>query len=79
MLDAASERKAEKTAAPAHSVSGARVADIERAIERVTRALGAADDAEIPVLVAERAAMRAELRALLETGAGNVVPIRGRT
>jgi hypothetical protein len=52
-----------------------RMAEIEAAIASVTRALGRVTDEAVPMLVAERAAMRAELRALAETEAGKVVPL----
>jgi hypothetical protein len=52
-----------------------RVAEIEAAIASVTRVLGRAPDDAVPMLVAERAAMRAELRALRERDAGNIVPL----
>jgi short-subunit dehydrogenase involved in D-alanine esterification of teichoic acids len=51
------------------------VAEIEAAIASVTRVLGRAPDDAVPMLVAERAAMRAELRALRERDAGNIVPL----
>jgi short-subunit dehydrogenase involved in D-alanine esterification of teichoic acids len=51
------------------------VAEIEAAIAGVTRALARVPDEAVPMLVAERAAMRAELRALRETQAGNVVTL----
>ena len=51
------------------------MAEIEDAIASVTRALGRVPDEVVEVLVVERAAMRAELRALRETQAGNVVPL----
>ncbi len=40
------------------------MAEIEAAIASVTRALGRAPDEVVPMLVAERAAMRAERHAL---------------
>ena len=43
---------------------------IEAAIGALTRAIGVASDDVIPSLVSERAALRAELRALRETAAG---------
>jgi short-subunit dehydrogenase involved in D-alanine esterification of teichoic acids len=51
------------------------VAEFEAAIASVTGALGRVPDEVVPMLVAERAAMRAELRALRETQAGNVVTL----
>lgn len=51
------------------------MAEIEAAIAGVTRALARVPDEAVPMLVAERAAMRAELRALRETQAGNVVTL----
>ena len=45
-------------------------AAVQAAIDRLTRALATAADDVIPALVAERAALRAELRALREEGAG---------
>jgi hypothetical protein len=50
-----------------------RVSELEAAIASVTRALSGVADEAIELLVAERAAMRAELRALREADAGNVV------
>lgn len=47
---------------------------LEAAIDRLTRALASAEDDAIGELVAERRAMREELRALREREAGNVVP-----
>ena len=44
--------------------------DLEAAIARVTRALATDDDDSIPELVAERAALRTELRDLQERDAG---------
>jgi len=49
------------------------VAALEAAIDRMTRALVTATDEEIAELVAERRAMREELRALREVDAGVVV------
>jgi hypothetical protein len=54
------------------------VAEIEAAIAGVTRALGRVPDDAVPMLVAERAAMRAELRALTEAKARNVVALDSR-
>jgi hypothetical protein len=54
------------------------VAEIEAAISSVTRALGSATDEAVPMLVAERGAMRAELRALREAEAGTVVVLDAR-
>jgi hypothetical protein len=45
---------------------------LQAAIDRLTRALATAADETIGALVAERAELRAELRALLEVGAGVV-------
>jgi hypothetical protein len=50
-----------------------RVAELEAAIASVTRALGGVADEAVVMLVIERAAMRAELRAVREADAGNVV------
>jgi hypothetical protein len=56
-----------------------RVAELEAAIVSVTRALGRASDEGVELLVSERAAMRAELRALREKSkAGNVVVLDHR-
>jgi hypothetical protein len=52
-----------------------RGAEVEAAIAGVTTALGRAPDEVVPMLVAERAAMRAELRALRETQTANVVTL----
>jgi hypothetical protein len=41
---------------------------LQAAIDRLTRALATADDEAIGALVAERAELRAELRALREAG-----------
>jgi hypothetical protein len=49
---------------------------LERAIERLTRAMGSVDDGDVADLVRERASMRAELEGL--TRGQNVVPIRPR-
>jgi hypothetical protein len=49
-----------------------KVEEIQAAIDRLTRALGTADDATIPELVAERRALREDLAELLERGAGVV-------
>jgi hypothetical protein len=45
---------------------------LQGAIDRLTAALASADDMLIGDLVAERAALRGELRALREAGAGVV-------
>jgi hypothetical protein len=50
-----------------------KIANRERAIERLTARLATADDEEIGEIMAERKAMRAELAALNEAAAGNVV------
>jgi hypothetical protein len=42
----------------------ARVTELEAAISRITRALGSADDDDVAGLVAERKAMREELKGL---------------
>jgi hypothetical protein len=52
-------------------------AALEAAIDSVTRAIGTAPDEAIPALVAERRAMRDELRALQEAAAG-VVTLHSR-
>ena len=65
--DAASTPKATGTREPVQQA-----AQLEAAIERVTRALATADDDTIAELVAERRAMREELRALREVSAGVV-------
>ena len=49
---------------------------LERAIERLTRAMGSVDDGDVADLVRERARMRAELEGL--TRGQNVVSIRPR-
>jgi hypothetical protein len=49
------------------------VAELEAAIATVTSALGRTADETIELLVTERAAMRAELRALKAAETGNVV------
>ena len=51
-----------------------RVALLERAIERLTRAMGTVDDGDVADLVRERAAMRGELEGL--TRDRNVVVLR---
>lgn len=48
------------------------------AIERLTAILLTAGDDEIPQLVAERRALRAEIEALRRALAGNVVDLRPR-
>ncbi len=55
-----------------------RAADLEVAIGRLTTALAIADDDAIAELVAERAAMRSELRSLRTASAGNVIPMARR-
>jgi hypothetical protein len=50
-----------------------RVAELEAAIANVTRALGRANDESVPLLVAERAAMREKLRALRVSQTGDVL------
>ena len=54
------------------------MAELEAAIASVTRALGMAPDEAVELLVSERAAMRVELRALIEAEAGNVVALGPR-
>jgi hypothetical protein len=56
-------------------VETCRRAILEAAIDRLTRALVNAEDAEIPALVVERAAMRAELCELVVEGTGNVIKL----
>lgn len=58
----------------ADTAADIRRAALEAAIDRLTRAMATVADDAIPELVAERAAMRAELRALVVEGS-NVVPI----
>jgi hypothetical protein len=53
-----------------------RVALLERAIERLTRAMGTVDDVDIADLARERAAMRGELEGL--TRDRNVVRLKPR-
>jgi hypothetical protein len=48
-------------------------AELEAAIDKLTRAMAVVADEDVPGLVAERAALRAELRALQHALAGNVV------
>jgi hypothetical protein len=55
-----------------------RVAELEAAIASVTRALGAVPDEAVVLLVGERAALRAELRALREGEAGNILVLEPR-
>ena len=47
-------------------------ADLEAALDRLTRALAMADDDAIPALVEERRALREELREMREHGGGVV-------
>ena len=65
-----------ETSRGAPSVTGEtdRVALLERAIERLTRAMGTVDDVDIADLARERAAMRGELEGL--TRDRNVVVLR---
>jgi len=53
-------------------------ADLERAIDRLTRALGTAHDEEIAGIVSERRAMREELEAKRREMPGNVIELVGR-
>ena len=62
------------TRAPSRPVEADRVALLERAIERLTRAMGTVDDGDVADLVRERAAMRGELEGL--TRDRNVVVLR---
>ena len=63
---------------PQRADNGGR-AMLERAIEALRRALGTAPDAQIPGLVQERAALRAELDDLRQAEvAPNVIPLRWR-
>jgi hypothetical protein len=45
---------------------------LQAAIDKITRAMLVVEDVDIPALVLERAALRAELRALREASAGVV-------
>ena len=65
-----------KTEATNVEPSPSRVAELERAIARLTVAIGNVSDSEISALVVERASMRAELEeARRATGRANVIPI----
>jgi hypothetical protein len=55
-----------------------RVAELEAAIESVTRALGTTAGDALVVLAGERAAMRAELRQLRQAEQANVVELDRR-
>jgi len=58
--------------------AGPNEAALEAGIAAITRAIASASDDEIPALVDERRAMRAELAALREGRAGNVVRLDER-
>jgi regulator of replication initiation timing len=56
--------------------NGERMSDLERAIGKVTAAIGQAEDVEVIAdLVAERRAMRVELEELRRRAADNVVDL----
>ena len=58
--------------------NGERMSDLERAIGKVTAAIGQADDVEVIAdLVAERRSMRSELEELRRLAACNVVDLGG--
>lgn len=72
-LDVSENASSEKNATAERESALYPMAEIEAAIRRLARALSTVGDEQIPAIVAERASLRAELRQLRETGAGNVV------